>query len=145
MAISTVGKKDAIFDLAAHVANVRYEQIPAQAVEVTKMDILDSLGVALAASSVAPVCKKVDELAKEMGGKGESTIIGFGGKVPSYMAAFVNSALVHALNYDDYYDPLIIHFGCSVFPAALATAERVGKVSGKELITAYTASADLEA
>ncbi|MFC2001529.1 MmgE/PrpD family protein [Chloroflexota bacterium] len=145
MSISAIENNKAILALAAYVANVRYEQIPLQAAEVTKMDILDSLGVAMAASSTAPVCEKIAELAKEMGGKEESTIIGFGGKVPSYMAAFVNGALVHVLNYDDFCDPLIAHFGCSIFPAALATAERVGKVSGKEFITAYTASVDLQA
>ncbi len=145
MAVSAVEKKDAIFALAANIANVKYENLPAQAVEVTKLDILDSLGVALAASDAAPMCKKVADLAKEIGGKKESSIIGFGGKVPSHLAAFANAALVHVLNYADYYDPLIIHFACSIFPAAFAIAERVGKVSGKEFIAAYTASVDLEA
>ena len=136
--------KGAIFTLAENMATARYESIPAQVAEVTKLDILDSLGVALAASGLAPVCKKVVELTKEIGGKEESTIIGYGGKVPSYMAAFANAALVHALNYDDYCDPLIVHFACSIFPSAFAVAERVGKVSGKELITAYTLSMDFE-
>ncbi len=145
MAVSTAAKQDAIFALARNLTNVKYEDIPAEAVNVTKMDVLDSIGVALAASTKAPVCKKVYDLVTEIGGKKESSIIGFGGKVPAHMAAFANAALVHALNYDDYYDPLVIHFACSVFPAAFAIAERVGKVNGKDFIAAYTAAGDLEA
>lgn len=144
MSSPTTGKKDAIFALSRNLAGLKYEDIPTQTAELTKMDILDSLGVAIAATSTAPGCKKVSELVKEMGGKKESTIIGYGGKVPSYMAAFVNATLVHALNYDDMHDGLGIHIACSVFPAAFATAERVGKVTGKEFITAYTLGMDIE-
>ncbi len=136
--------KGALFTLAENITTAKYEDIPQKAAQVTKMDILDSLGVALAASSLAPVCKKVVELTREMGGREESTIIAHGDRVPSCMAAFANAALVHALNYDDYCDPLIVHFACSIFPSAFAMAERVGKVSGKELITAYTLSMDFE-
>ena len=64
--------------------------------------------------------------------------------MPAYMGAFVNATLVHALNYDDMHDALGIHVACSVFPAAFATAERVGKVAGKEFITAYTLGMDIE-
>lgn len=144
MVNSLTEKKDAIFALAKNVASVKYEDIPIQAVEIAKMDILDTLGVTIAASGTTPFCKKVVELVKDMGGKEESTIIGYGGKVPSHMAAFANAALAHSLNYGDFHDALAIHIGCSVFPAAIATAERVGKVSGKEFITAYALSMDME-
>lgn len=144
MVSSITKKEDAILALAKNVANIGYEHIPTQAAEVAKMDILDTLGVAIAASSKAPACKKVVELVKEMGGKKESTIISYGGKVPSYMAAFANGALAHSLNYDDFHDDLGIHLGCSIFPAAFAIAERLGGVSGKEFITAYALSVDLE-
>jgi len=144
MSSSAIEKKDAIFALAESVVNVKYEHIPTEAAGLTKMDILDTLGVSIAASGVAPECKRVTELVKEMAGKEESTIIGYGGKVPSYMASFANAMLAHSLNYDDLHDAFGLHIGCMVLPAALAMAERVGKVSGEEFITAYTLSVDLE-
>lgn len=142
--VSSVEKKDAIFALAKNIVSVKYEDIPTPVAEMTKMDILDSLGVAIAASGTAPACKSMVELAEELGGKEESTIIAYGSKVPSFMAAFVNSGLVHYLNYDDLHDAFFIHVACSVFPAAFAIAERVGKVTGREFITAYTLAIDLE-
>ncbi len=59
------------------------------------------------------------------------------------MAAFANGAMVHVLDYDDTLDDAITHPTAVTLPAALAIAERVGKVSGKELITAVTLGIDL--
>jgi len=144
MTIQPVAKKDAIFVLAENLASLKYEDIPAEAVQATKMDILDTLGVSIAASGTAPSCGTLAELVKEIGGKEESTIISFGGKVPAPMAAFVNATLAHALNFDDVNDGASLHIACSVFPAAFAVSERMGKVNGKEFITAYTLAMDLE-
>jgi len=138
-----VNKRDSAFDLADNVVTLKYEDIPSEVAEVTKTDILDTLGVAIAASTTTPACREMTELVKEMGGKEESTIIAYGGKVPSYMAAFVNAALAHSLNFDDLYDAYALHPGCILLPSALAVAERVGKVSGKEFITAYTLGLDV--
>jgi len=138
-----MNKRDAAFDLADTVVSVKYEDLSAEAVEVTKTDILDTLGVAIAASTTTPACREMADLVKEMGGKEESTIIAYGGKVPSYMAAFVNAALAHSLNYDDLYDAYEAHPGIVLLPSALAVAERVGRVSGKEFITAFTLGLDV--
>lgn len=138
-----MNKKDAIFDWTDTVVTLKYEDIPSEVAEVTKIDILDTLGVAIAASTTTPACREMAELVKEMGGKEESTIIAYGGKVPCYMAAFVNAALVHSLNYNDLYDAYDVHPGSALLPSALAVAERVGKVSGKEFITAFTLGLDV--
>ena len=145
MATAKVKEGDAVFALVDNLANVKYGDLPVEAIRTTKMDILDTLGVAIAASTTAPACKKMVDLVRDIGGREESTIISYGGKVPSHMASFANAALAHALNYDDFHDSLITHFGCIIFPAAIAMAERVGRVSGKEFITAYTLSLDLAA
>lgn len=140
-----IGRKDAVHELVDHFIRVRYEDLPAETVRLTKMDILDTLGVALAAARMAPVCGKVIDLVTDLGGRPDSTIIGDGRRVPAHTAALANAALAHSLNYDDYLDPLITHFGCVIFPAAFAMAERVGNVNGKELITAYALGVDLGA
>jgi 2-methylcitrate dehydratase PrpD len=140
---SVAEKMDAAFTFAKHIARVRYEDIPSKAIESTKIAILTHLGIAVAASTTVPVCKQMMELAKEMGGKEESTIIAYGGKVPCYMAAFVNAALAHGLNFGDHSDEYSLHTGIAVFPAAFAVAERVGKVNGREFISAFTLGTDI--
>ncbi|MHC4891502.1 MAG: MmgE/PrpD family protein [Planctomycetota bacterium] len=140
---SVAEKGDAAFAFVKNVVSLRYEDIPSEAVDSTKISILTHLGAAMAASTTVPVCKQMMELAKEMGGKKESTIIAYGAKVPCYMAAFVNAALAHGLNFGDHSDEYSLHTGIAVFPAAFAVAERVGKVSGREFITAFTGGTDM--
>jgi 2-methylcitrate dehydratase PrpD len=81
----------------------------------------------------------------ESGGKPESTIVGFGGKAPCWIAAFINGSLSHAIDFDDCVglEKPIMHPTGSSFPAALATAERTGIVSGKDFITAVALGNDL--
>jgi 2-methylcitrate dehydratase PrpD len=107
------------------------------------MITLTGLGTALGASAIVPVCKGMVNLAKEIGGKKESTIIGYGDRVPCHMAGFVNAALVHGLNFGDICDEYPLHPGAAVIPVAFAVAEQVGKVSGKEFITAVTLGVDI--
>ena len=128
-----------------HVANIRYEDIPANAVEITKNSILDTLAIIVGGSGAVPEVRKLVELVKEMGGKEESTIISFGGKVPACMAAFANGAMAHCLDYDEHHPTAKLHLCSSTVPAGFATAERVGRVSGKDFITAITLGNDLSA
>jgi len=129
--------------LAKNVVGAKYEMLPREIVETTKKSILDTLGVMLAASTLEPACQEMVELAKESGGVEESTIIAFGGKAPSLMAAFANGSLTHALDYDDVHDEFGLHPTASCLPAALALSERIGEVDGKKFITAICMANDL--
>ena len=62
------------------------------AVEATKKSILDTLATILGASGTIPGCQEITELVKEAGGKEESSIMAFGGRVPAWMAAFANGS-----------------------------------------------------
>jgi 2-methylcitrate dehydratase PrpD len=70
-------------------------------------------------------------------------MIAFGEKVPALNAAFINATMGHARDYDDSHFLAVAHSGVCVLPAALAVAERRGKTSGKELITAVALGIDL--
>ncbi len=142
-AAANVARRDAAYDFAAHVVRTNYEDIPKDVVEVTKKDILDVIAVAIAGSSVGVGCKEIVELVKEGGGREDSTILGYGGKVPAWMAAFANGSMAHALDYDDTLDDGATHIGAGTIPAALAVSERVGGVSGKQLIAAVTSGLDI--
>jgi 2-methylcitrate dehydratase PrpD len=129
--------------LTEYVFKTQYSDLPGEAVDVTKMAILDAIGVTLGAGTIGEGCKTFIDLAVAGGGKKESTIIGFGTKVPSYMAAFANGALAHALDFEDAHEGALVHSNAAAVPAALALAEAVGNVSGKDLITAVTLGSDI--
>ncbi|MBW2408963.1 MAG: MmgE/PrpD family protein [Deltaproteobacteria bacterium] len=129
--------------LAEHAANTVYEDLPAKAVEMTKMSLLDALGVTLAAGGLCPECEAFVEIAMETGGKNESTILGFGAQVPAHMAAFANGAMAHALDFEDAHDLALVHPNAAAVPAALATAESIGNVNGKDFITALAVGCDI--
>src|SRR4030042_2899329 len=61
------------------------------------------------------------------------------------MGAFANGSMSHALYFEDSHDTALVHPAAAAIPAALAIAERIGNVSGKEFITALTLGTDLVA
>jgi 2-methylcitrate dehydratase PrpD len=127
--------------LARHAATLRYADLPTALVELTKQCVLDTVGLMIGASTLAPEAKLVHSYASGLGGKPESTILGFGGKVPAVWAAFVNGSFGHMLDYDDLGAS---HVSIATVPVALAVAEKCGRVSGRELITAIAAGTDLQ-
>ncbi|MBI2907219.1 MAG: MmgE/PrpD family protein [Chloroflexi bacterium] len=128
---------------AENVAQVSYDDLPKETVEVTRRSILDLLGVAVAGSGIVPEVRALVELVKEAGGKEECTVLGFGGRLPALTAAFANGALAHSLDYDDVFDEYGAHPSATTVPAALVVAERAGGVSGKQLITAVALGNDM--
>lgn len=131
--------------IAKHLVNTTYDNLSKETIEATKKSILDILGVMIPPTTLVKTCASVYELVKEAGGNPECTIIGFGGKAPSWQAAFVNGALCHAIDFDDCVglEKPLMHPTGSAFPAALAMSERAGNVSGKEFITAVALGNDL--
>jgi 2-methylcitrate dehydratase PrpD len=133
-------------DIADFIVNTRYERLSSAAINGAKSSILDTLGVILAAGGMEPAVRGVVEFAREGGGRPESSVLGFGGRVPAVMAAFANGAMAHCLDYDDQ-TPWGQHSASSIIPAVFAVAERVaaekGAVSGKDMITAVAAGQDL--
>jgi 2-methylcitrate dehydratase PrpD len=133
---------DLSYDFADFVINTRYSDLPADAIDAAKKSILDTLGVILAASGVEPAVRGVANLIRESGGRPESTVLGFGGRVPAMMAAFVNGAMAHCLDFDDH-APEGHHPSSSIVPAAFAVAERKGGISGRDMIAAVAAGQEL--
>jgi 2-methylcitrate dehydratase PrpD len=79
----------------------------------------------------------------ESGGKKESTILGFQAQVPAHMAAFANGAMAHALDFEDSHDLALVHPNAVTVPAALAMAESIGKVNGKDFIVCLAVGCDI--
>ena len=127
---------DAIADrLARYVAETNFDRLPREVVDETKKFILDTMGVGLAGVR-EPGCREVVDLVKTWSSNvAGSTIIFYGDKVSPPEAAFANSVLMHALDFDDTLDSSAMHTHVSSLPAALALAEAQGEVSGKDLIS----------
>ena len=96
--------------------------------------ILDTVGTALAGWE-APGIPQALRLMKRWGGAPEATVWTYGVRLPCPNAAFVNSAMVHALDYDDVHFSSVLHLMSSMLPASLATAE-FANASGRELLSA---------
>lgn len=127
--------------LAKYIVDTGYNDLPSDVVDITKKSFLDGLGVMLGASGLGEGCQQFVSLAEAMGGKAESTLLGTNTKVPSYMAAFANGSMSHALDFEDL--GAGIHPNASAIPAALAVAEAKGEVNGEEFITALALGCDV--
>ncbi|MFC1963031.1 MmgE/PrpD family protein [Chloroflexota bacterium] len=136
------GQKDAVLMLVENLVNIQYDDLSVEDIDVTKRFILDTLGTLAAGSPELPFEQMVAYL-KEEGGKKESTIMIYGGKVPARAAVLINSSMARAIDLDEVHEELSHHTCVSVVPAVFAMAERRGRVHGKELITAVALGFDL--
>jgi 2-methylcitrate dehydratase PrpD len=134
--------EDIVHILARFAVETRFEDLPGGAVEAAKKSILDTLGVMLGASGMEPAVRPIIDLVTETGGRPEATVLGFGSRLPAATAAFANGTLAHGLDYDSQ-TPWGAHPDSSLVPALLALAERVGGVSGKDLIRAVAVGQEL--
>ena len=129
--------------LAKHITDVNYADLPSTVIDAAKKSFLDALGVTLAAGTLGEGCKAFVDLAIAEGGKKESTILGFGAKAPAFMAAFADGSMAHALDFEDAHDEAPVHPNAATIPAALAVAESIGNVCGKEFVTAIILGSDI--
>jgi 2-methylcitrate dehydratase PrpD len=123
------------------IARTKYEDIPANVIELGKKTILDGFGLALAGSvSVSgPVIRRYIETIGL--GPGKASIIGTEMKVPARFAALANGIAIHADDYDDTGSAL--HVNAPVLPAAFALCE-VDRRSGKDFMLAYHVGIEVE-
>lgn len=117
---------------------LKYEDIPDEVTKKAKFIIRDGLGNQIAASAISEPARKVIEMVKEWGGKPESTVVGYGFKVPAPMAAMCNAMMGHGVELDDAHGSGLIKAGSVMVPSLMALAEANNK-SGKEVVTALIA------
>jgi len=135
-------QRDIAYTLAKNVVDVQFDDLPDEAVEAAKKSIIDTLGVIVGASGITESLAGLMDLVRETGGTPESTIVGFGGKVPAIMGAFANGAMVHCLDYDDIEYDSTYHPSGTVVPAGFAIAERNRPIGGREFIAAVALGQD---
>jgi 2-methylcitrate dehydratase PrpD len=124
--------------IADHVVAFDYSKLPSSAVQAAKTLMLDTLAVGWAGTT-APGAPEAHALLAEEGGRADSSIWGYGGKLPVTAATFINSISGGALDYDGVNT---VHADVVALPAALAMSERE-RASGKDFLTALIIGSDL--
>lgn len=106
------------------LAQMPSRELPAGAMEKAKLSLLDWMVCGWAGKD-EPLAEKLRALAIQEAGTEVATVIG-GGRAPARMAALVNGATSHALDYDDTHFAHVGHLSVGIYPAALAVAEETG-------------------
>jgi 2-methylcitrate dehydratase PrpD len=126
--------------LAAYVADLRYDDIPAEVAARAKALTLDFLGSAVRARRDAESTPSLLAMLSALGldGAGEATVCGDARTYTPAVAALLNGAFGHSLDFDDTHADSSLHPSAPVVPAALAVGEIV-KASGRDVLTAIVA------
>lgn len=139
-------------DAAAFIESVGFEDLPADALAIAKRCVLDGLGLYVAGSAETSVRILAAE-ALDQGGRADALLLGHGeARVPAPLAARVLGTAGHAHDWDDTQvsrDPrhvygLLTHPTIPPLSAALALAQRLGPVPGRDLVTAFVAGVEVE-
>jgi 2-methylcitrate dehydratase PrpD len=114
---------------------LRFQDLPEDVVESTKLRILDTIGLALA-SNALDFGRATREAALELnlGGVG-ARMIGFGDMVTPMLAALVNGALAEGFMYDDTHNETMINVSAPMVVTGLALGEFL-QSSGADVLTA---------
>ncbi len=120
--------------IAELTVNLRYEDLPAEVRKRAANLVLDLLGSMIGSKNVES-SKMATELALELGGPEESTIVGYNRKVTAPNAAFANAIQGYAFDFADDHNESNAHPSVATIPASLALGEKL-HASGKEVIAA---------
>ena len=118
--------------LAEFVAQSTYQDLPVPVVEATRVYILDNLASGFV-GSLTPWADMVGELARESAPQGPCSLFAQGWTTSASYAALVNGTMIGGFETDHAFFQGSCHPSASVFPAALAIAER-DHLDGRSLL-----------
>lgn len=139
-------------DAAQFAADLRFEDIPEDALHIARRCVVDGLGVMLAGSE-QPSTDVAERYARLNGGAPHSRVVGDASfRVPAHMAAFWNGLAGHAMDWDDTQlaeGPgrpygLLTHPTIPPLSACLVISDMLGGVSGRDFLTAFVAGFEVE-
>ncbi len=108
--------------IAHFTSDLRWERLPHEVQQKSKVTLLHNLGVALAGIPLAQTARNYAASLHESGLTASSRLLTNGLRATADTAALVNSALMHARAQDDVYFPELTHSGSVMTPAVLAIA-----------------------
>ena len=139
-------------EAAAFASNLKFQDLPDEALRIAKRCVLDGLGLMVAGSD-QPCTTIVRRQSASLGRVPEASVLG---AEPALMAAplaaLINGTAGHAMDWDDtqlsvtpdrIYG-LLTHPTIPPLSAGLAVSEKLGRVSGRDFMTAFLAGFEVE-
>lgn len=124
--------------MARFIADGKFEEIPAPAVNLAKLCLLDAVGCAIYGAT-RPLGKIMTGLVDELGGKPVSRVLGTRIETNAVNAAMANGTLGHSEDFDDF---AAGHQAVLLMPVVLALGEEL-HVSGKHALLSYIVGFDI--
>ena len=129
--------------LASYAAEMSYEKLDAETIQVQKYSLLDAIACMAAATGVEGDWNRFAEFALTQG-SGNCSMIGRKEKVSPAMAALANGALMHALDFEDSHEGGTVHPNSASVPMMMALVQSCDRdISGKQFLTALVTSSDV--
>ncbi|MEX2451269.1 MAG: MmgE/PrpD family protein [Rhodospirillales bacterium] len=128
--------------IAQFVANLKYEDIPAEARHRVKLLILDSLGCGLYSYDLA-WSRILRETLTDIDDTRRATVWGTKQKLSGVHAALCNGTQIQGFEIDDVHRQGALHVGAVVLPPLVAIAEMNKGMSGKEFMTSAVAGYEI--
>ncbi len=129
--------------LAAFAHGLALETVPESVRAHARAAMLDAIACAIAGRDER-VTRELRGFALEQGSHPRASLWGTGERVSPALAALVNGAAAHALDFDDVSWAMNGHPTVPLLPAAFALAEALGR-SGADLLHAYIVGFEVEA
>lgn len=128
--------------LSRWASALRFEHLTPESIAAAKSFLYDSLGCALGGYQTHDP-KLVLQYIDEVGGKPVCTLIGSGRKTDAASAAFANSLMIRAMDYNDIYWKADPSHPSDIIPAATTLGERDDR-SGRDLIVGIVLAYEIE-
>ncbi len=128
--------------ISEFAVNLKYSDLPKEVIHEVKRYLYDSIGCAYGAYKTKDV-NILRDIYKNMEGKPEATLIGFGDKLPAVNITLINSLMIRALDFNDIYWKEDPSHPSDLIPAALAVGELVNS-SMEDVITAIVLAYEFE-
>ena len=128
--------------IAERIVSFDLNAITPQAIMLSRTAIIDTLGVTLA-GAIEPCTTNLLRTPGVASAPGVCTIFGTAQKTSALDATFINGTASHALDYDDFSQPMGGHQSAPLVAPLMAIAEERG-ASGLELLQSYVVGIETE-
>ena len=128
--------------LAERIRSFGDKNVTKQAIELSRTAIIDTIGVTLA-GSVEPCATNLLRTPGIAEAPGPCTLFGTNRKTSALDATFFNGTASHALDYDDFSQPMGGHQSAPLVAPLLAVAEE-RRLSGAQLVQSYVLGIETE-
>lgn len=123
--------------LAAFIADLKFENLPRATVDMSRKLLLDGVGCMLAGVN-GEAARNVSAMIRCLGGERQATILPGNTQGSVRDAAFVNGISLYSVGLNDVHSPSGAHPGACVIPTVLAMGEWL-RAPGKDLLAAMVA------